>query len=215
MSTPQIRTAILYAAMATSAFSGLAAAQTPDSGTMRAPPTATDSMSRPGRDTDRTGSDRMGSDRMGKSSAMPVTAQSFVTQAANTDMAEIELGQLAMKNSQDPAVKKFAEQMVKDHTATSTKLKGLAAKDNIALPKALDSEHAAVKAKLAGLKGKEFDQAYGMEMAKGHQKAVALFESASQETAITGDLKQFATSTLPKLREHEDMAHGLHAKEGA
>jgi len=144
-----------------------------------------------------------------------VTSQSFVTQAATTDMAEIELGQLAMKNSQDASVKKFAEQMVKDHTATSAKLKSIAAKDNLTLPTALDSEHAAVKSKLAALKGKDFDQAYGMEMAKGHEKAVALFESASQNTAVTGDLKQFAVSTLPKLREHKGMAHDLHEKEGA
>jgi len=163
-------------------------------------------MAKPGHDT---------MSRAKDGSAMPVTPQSFVTQAANTDMAEIELGQLAMKNSQDASVKKFAEQMVKDHKATSTKLKSLAAKDNLTVPTALDPEHAAVKAKLAGLNGKEFDKAYGMEMAKGHEKAVALFESASQDTTINGDLKQFASSTLPKLREHKDMAHDLHGKEGA
>lgn len=79
--------------------------------------------------------DSMQPDKSG--SMMPVTSQSFVTQAATTDMAEIELGQLAMKNSKDDAVKKFAQQMVKDHTASSTKLKALASKDNLTLPKAL------------------------------------------------------------------------------
>jgi putative membrane protein len=147
--------------------------------------------------------------------SISVTSQTFATKAASTDMAEIEFGQLAMKNSQDAQVKKFAEQMVKDHTATSAKLKALATKENITLPTTLDAEHAAVKSKLASLKGEDFDKAYGIEMAKGHDKAVALFESASQSTAVTGDLKQFAAATLPKLKEHKGMAHDLHGKEGA
>ena len=151
----------------------------------------------------------------GKMDKTPVTAQSFVTKAATTDMAEIELANLAMSNSQDASVKKFAAQMVKDHTATSAKLKAIAAKDNLTLPTSLDAEHAAVKTKLSALKGQDFDRAYGMEMAKGHDKAVALFESASQTPEVTGDLKQFATTTLPKLREHKGMAHDLHGKEGA
>lgn len=52
-------------------------------------------------------------------------------------------------------------------------------------------------------------------MAKGHEKAVALFESAAQTPQVNDDLRQFAASSLPKLKEHKDMAHALHAKEGA
>ena len=145
----------------------------------------------------------------------PVTAQSFATQAATIDKAEIELGKLAMTNSQDASVRKYAERMVKDHTATSAKLKTIAAKDNLTLPQALDSEHAALKAKLSGLKGEEFDREYTKSMAKGHDKALALFESAAQTPQITGELKSFAASTLPALREHQEMAHTLDSKEGA
>jgi predicted outer membrane protein len=47
-------------------------------------------------------------------------------------------------------------------------------------------------------------------MAKGHDKAVALFESASQQPQMPEDLKQFAASTLPTLEQHKDMAHSLH-----
>jgi putative membrane protein len=153
---------------------------------------------------------------MKKDGAMKrVDSQSFVSQAATTDMAEIDLAQLAMSKTEDDSVRKFASQMVKDHTATSTKLKGIAAKNNLTVPTTLDPEHAAVKTKLTKLSGKEFDAAYGMEMAKGHDKAVALFESASQAPAVADDLKSFASSTLPDLRKHQSMAHGLHGNEGA
>ena len=50
-------------------------------------------------------------------------------------------------------------------------------------------------------------------MAKGHDKAVALFESASQAPQMTPDLKEFAAATLPTLKEHQDLAHSLHQRE--
>jgi putative membrane protein len=142
------------------------------------------------------------------------SAQDFATKAAVIGKAEIELAQLAVKQTEDANVRSFAQRMITDHTATEAKLKTIAAKDKLTLPQSLDSEHAAVKQKLAGLKGEAFDQAYSKEMAKGHEKAVALFESASQNTALSPELKQFAASTLPTLKDHRAKAHDLHGKEG-
>jgi putative membrane protein len=139
-----------------------------------------------------------------------VTPESFASQAAIIGKAEIELGQLAMKNTQDANVRKYAEQMVKDHSAADKKLKAIAAKENLQLPQALDQEHQSLKTKLQSLKGEEFDRAYAQAMANGHDKAVALFESASQQPQMPEDLKQFAASTLPTLEQHKEMAHSLH-----
>ncbi len=102
--------------------------------------------------------------------------------------------------------------MVKDHSAADKKLKAIAAKENLQLPQTLDPEHEALVTKLQSLKGKDFDSAYINAMAKGHDKAVALFESASQQTQMPGELKQFAASTLPTLAEHQEMARSLHEK---
>ena len=49
-------------------------------------------------------------------------------------------------------------------------------------------------------------------MAKGHDKAVALFEAASQAAQLPSELKEFAAATLPTLKQHLEMAHELHAK---
>jgi putative membrane protein len=148
----------------------------------------------------------------GSKMTKPVTAESFATQAAIIGKAEIELGQLALKNTQDASVRTYAERMVKDHTAADKKLKTIAAKENLQLPQALDPEHESLKTKLQGLKGEEFDRAYMKAMANGHDKAVALFESVSQQPQMPDDLKQFAASTLPTLEQHKDMAHSLHEK---
>jgi putative membrane protein len=141
-----------------------------------------------------------------------VTPESFASQAAIIGKAEIELGQIALKNTQDAGVRKYAERMVKDHGAADKKLKAIAAKENLQLPQSLDAEHESLKMKLQSLKGADFDRAYMSAMSKCHDKAVALFESVSQQPQMSGDLKQFAASTLPTLEEHKEMAHSLHEK---
>ena len=143
-----------------------------------------------------------------------VTPGSFASQAATIGKAEIELGQIALKNTQNQDVRKYAERMVKDHSAADKKLKAIAAKENLQLPQSLDPEHQSLKTKLQSLKGEDFDRAYVKAMANGHDKAVALFESASQQPQMPGELKEFAASTLPTLEEHKEMAHSLHAKDG-
>jgi putative membrane protein len=148
----------------------------------------------------------------GSKTGKSVTPESFASQAAIIGKAEIELGQIALKNTQDADVRKYAERMVKDHSAADKKLKAIAAKENLQLPQSLDQEHESLKTKLQSLKGEDFDRAYAKAMANGHDKAVALFESASQQPQMPGELKQFAASTLPTLEQHKEMAHSLHEK---
>jgi putative membrane protein len=49
------------------------------------------------------------------------------------------------------------------------------------------------------------DRAYARDMAKDHQTDVASFEKEANSGSNT-DLKGFAGSTLPKLRDHLKMA---------
>lgn len=144
-----------------------------------------------------------------------VTPQQFATQAATIGKAEIELGQLALQRSQDEEVRKYAQRIVADHKAADAKLRKIAAQERLTLPQTLDAEHQAVKQRLSGLQGAAFDREYKKEMAKGHDKAVALFESASQAQQLPEDLKEFAASTLPTLQEHQEHARSLHEKGGA
>lgn len=138
-----------------------------------------------------------------------VTPEKFASEAAAISKAEIELSELALENSQDEKVRAYAQRMVKDHKAAEAKLKTIAAKEQIPLPKALDPEHEVVKRKLSSLEGKAFDREYKKEMAKGHDKAVALFEAASQDPQMPKDLKEFAASTLETLEEHQEQAHEM------
>lgn len=144
-----------------------------------------------------------------------VSPQSFATQAATIGKAEIELGQLALLQTQNPSVRVYAQRMVKDHQAADATLRKIAGQEHLELPQSLDAEHQALKEKLSELKDEAFDREYAKAMAKGHDKAVALFESASEAPQLTPELKEFASATLPTLKQHMEMAHELHAKEGA
>src|SRR3979411_841595 len=65
----------------------------------------------------------------------------FVKEVAISDMFEIESSKLAAQQSDD-ATKQFANQMVSDHTKTSTELKSaVQGNANAPLPTALDSSH--------------------------------------------------------------------------
>jgi putative membrane protein len=144
-----------------------------------------------------------------------VTPQSFATQAAVIGQAEIELGELALRQTQDPGVRNYAQRMIEDHQAAAAKLTKIAGTEQLELPQALDAEHQALKEKLSELRGEAFDREYAKAMAKGHDKAVALFEAASQAAQLPSELREFAAATLPTLKQHMEMAHELHAKEGA
>lgn len=143
--------------------------------------------------------------------ANPTDAQGFATRAAQGGMAEVELGRLASQKAQNAEVKKFAQMMVQDHTNANTELKSLASKKNITLPTALDAEHKAVMDKLQGLSGAEFDKAYMDAMVEDHEKTVDLFQAQADDGA-DADLKAFAAKTLPKLKQHLEMAESINGK---
>ena len=55
----------------------------------------------------------------------------FLAKAIQDGMAEVDLGKTAEKKASSPEVKRFAEHMVKDHSAANKKLEALAKKHKI------------------------------------------------------------------------------------
>src|SRR3954465_15183313 len=59
------------------------------------------------------------------------TDTQFLAKAIQDGMAEVDMGKTAEKKASNPEVKKFAERMVKDHTAAGKKLQALAKEHKI------------------------------------------------------------------------------------
>ena len=130
----------------------------------------------------------------------------FMNEAAQGGMAEVKLGELAQSKAQSSAVKSFGERMVTDHTKANEELGTLASKKGVTLPTDLSSEDQKLYDDLSKKSGAEFDKAYMEAMVKDHDKDVAAFEKQAKETKDK-DIRDFATKTLPTLKNHEKMAH--------
>jgi putative membrane protein len=134
-------------------------------------------------------------------------AQEFVNKAAVGGMFEVESSKIAESAAKVPAVKEFAQLMIKDHSAANAKLEGLAGEQKLTLPKALDEKHQASLDELKGTTG-AVDQPYVKAQQEAHNEAVALFEGYAQD----GDndaLKAFAAETLPTLKMHQEHVEKL------
>jgi len=133
---------------------------------------------------------------------------SFMTEAAQSGMAEVMLGNLALQKSQNEQVRSFAQQVVTDHTAANTELTTLAASKNVTLPTAVSSKHRSAVEKLNGMSGTDFDKAFMKQMVKDHEAAVKLF-SRESDRGTDADTKAFAAKNLPTLQNHLQMARTL------
>jgi putative membrane protein len=143
-----------------------------------------------------------------KKDAGPFNDQQFVIKVTSDGMHEVELGKLAQTNASSADVKKFGERMVKDHTKAGEELKAAAQAAGIGIPLQMLPEHQKHVEKFKTLHGAEFDKAYSAHMVKDHEKAVSLFEKASK-SAENPKIKEFATKTLPTIKEHLQMAKKL------
>src|SRR5689334_7780965 len=126
--------------------------------------------------------------------------------AANQE--EIDLGKLAQEKAQNAEVKKFATDMVNDHTSADQKLTDLGKKTNLDLnatphdpvTQAMQSASEEGKRSLRGMSGAQFDVAYTAPQVDKHIVALKLVEEA-QKTA-TGDTKKLLEGMKPTIESH-------------
>lgn len=136
---------------------------------------------------------------------------SFMGDAAMGNMAEVELGHLAVKQGASKDVKQFGQHMIDDHSKANDELKQLAQQKKVMPPPGVSPEQKQTMEKLTKLKGAEFDRAYVKDMVEDHVKDVTAFEAVSKN-ATDADVKAFAAKTLPVLRQHLQMIQGIAAK---
>jgi putative membrane protein len=137
------------------------------------------------------------------------TPATFVKTASQDGMTEVELGKLALSKSNSNDVKQFAQKMVADHGKADQELASLAQSKGLTVPTKLDAKHEAMVKVMSAQSGAAFDSSYANHMAKGHAKAVALFQAALRSS--DADLAAFAKKTLPTLQEHKQLADTLRA----
>jgi putative membrane protein len=150
-------------------------------------------------------------ERTGVNSALGIspTMADFIREAANSDMLQIAAAKFAQEKG-NAEEKKFAEQMMTDHSKTSSDLKSLVDSGAVKadIPAALDSSSQKKLDKLRDTRRQAFASEYDPMQVSVHKEAVSLFERYSK----SGDnpkLKDWAGKTLPTLQHHLDMAEAM------
>jgi putative membrane protein len=153
--------------------------------------------------------------RNGATEAGPGTSQTsdqhFMKEAAAGGMAEVEMGQMAADKASSPEVKEFGQRMVKDHSQANDQLKQIAMQKGVTLPSSPSAKDEMTKKRLSKMSGEAFDQAYMSDMVKDHQKDIAAFQKESA-SGKDPDVKQFASQTLPTLKDHLKQAETVSPK---
>jgi putative membrane protein len=132
----------------------------------------------------------------------------FVRAAAQSNVYEIGAARHAVQNVQTQDVKDFAQQIIDDHTKTSSQLievaGGMGVQPNSDMT---DAQQLNTNA-LSAMNGAELESAYLEQQVLAHQEAVSLFETASGMVQ-SQELQTFIDETLPVLEEHLQMAQEL------
>jgi putative membrane protein len=142
-----------------------------------------------------------------------VSDQDFVARVAMGNMAEVQFGKLALNQTNNAGLRKFAQRLIDDHSKANQELAKIASTKGIALPRQLDKEHREAATKLARMRGPEFDRAFAADMVDDHKKDIALFEH-EVKNGKDKDIQAWAEKTLPTLKEHLKMAQELAGEKG-
>lgn len=116
---------------------------------------------------------------------------------------EIKMAELALRKSANSEVKKIAEMLKADHSATEKNIMSLAAQKSLALA----SPDSMPVLKDIDDMGKEsatkFDKEWCEEMSDAHEKKIKKFERASS-TVMDADLRNWINDMIPTLKKHYD-----------
>jgi len=130
----------------------------------------------------------------------------FLVRAAAINLEEIKLGELASQKGTTPHVKELGQMMEQSHKKLHAALMTLAEAKSISLPDVIAEEGLMLYYQLKDKDGTDLDKAYCKMMVKNHRQAIDLFENAVYNSNDP-EILQWATATLPILREHLDLAN--------
>lgn len=133
----------------------------------------------------------------------------FIQDQLEDGRAEVNLAKIASERATHPQVKEFAQMMARDHQAAGDELRQIATSANIQLNTAAepDSDHKDAEEELSKLSGREFDREYIEKMIDEHQEAVNELEK--HQDADNVQIRQWATKTLPTVRQHLERARQI------
>lgn len=136
--------------------------------------------------------------------------------AYSADKIDIAAGKLALARSHNKAVRAFALEMVRDHSAVNDQALALVKKLHLTpeanpTSAALDKQATATLRRLSRLHGRSFDRAYAANEVAYHKTVNAALAGTLIPSASNAELKSLLETGLKLFREHQHHAEHLAA----
>jgi putative membrane protein len=143
-----------------------------------------------------------------------MSAEDVLNALHQADRMEIHMGTLAQEKGSTGDVQSYGKMLASDHQDNDKKVTDLAAKEGITLKSAKPGMMDKMEMKhLKSLSGSDFDRTFAKKMIDGHQKNIALLQSAStQKTPLPNDVRQLMGDTLPTLQKHLETAQKIYGQ---
>ena len=135
----------------------------------------------------------------------------FLVDATSGSYNEVKIAEVAIAKSANAEVKKLAEQLKTDHSALITQLNGVAAAKNVTVATSPTEDATEDAKKLTDTKDGNFDKEWLEKVEDLHEKSVKKYEDASNN-ASDSTIKNWAASTLVKIKSHLDMINRMQDK---
>lgn len=136
----------------------------------------------------------------------------FVNKALAGNASEVMMAELALKKSESPEVKEFAEKMIADHKKANTELSEIEDAHGVSVPSPNPSdEDKAMYANMTSLTGTAFDAAYTKHAVTDHEMDVKEYKEAKKEVKDKM-LAAYVDKTLTTIEGHLKMAQMLAKK---
>jgi putative membrane protein len=131
-----------------------------------------------------------------------ISTPDFVNKVAMGDMWDVRAARLAEQKG-DRSDKTFAQGEITHHTKLTDDLKSMvdSGKVHATIPTGWDNEHQQRFDRLEKLSGKQFDEAYNRDETQNHQNMVTWLQRYAQN-GDNAELKQWASKTLPEVKQH-------------
>ena len=130
----------------------------------------------------------------------------FLQATASSDQFEILEAQTVLAQSTNPDVRAFATRMLQDHRQLGMAVRDAATRSGLKPPEmAMSADQAQLLGALQSVSGNDFDALYLKQQELAHRSALVV-EQMYAETGDDPNLRQIATTTVPVIAAHGDMA---------
>ena len=134
----------------------------------------------------------------------------FLAKAGASDLYERQASLLVASSTHDRGLRRFANEMVRDHTKSTQMVKAAAMRSGLhPKPPMLNPEQRRMMGDLRHARGRMRDHMYLDQQRQAHTDALNLM----QDYAATGSapaLRRAAGDIVPVVKHHIDMLNGMH-----